>query len=364
MRVWLQNPFDNLPGAGFRKQRYWMMADAFVRAGHAVMLWTSNFSHAKKASRALNLDFSPGFDIRLVPTHPYSRNVSFRRAWSHLRYARDWERLALRESVRPDLIVTSFPTISAAAAALRLGRRFDVPVVVDVQDAWPETFERILPRWMLAPLRFKAQQIFASADLVTGVCERYRDLTARDDYFRAYLGIEILGSVPRETQGSVPIHGRLAYVGGTGRSYDLETVRKAVSRLGWELVVAGGENYLGKEDLERLLASCDVGVVPMADDSWVGIPNKFFDYAAAGLPIVSSLGGESAALLAQYRCGATYRSGDVDSLVVAIGKAVACGRGASRRLCEEVFDASKIYDEYVSAIAARTVDDPHCEQVR
>ena len=51
MTVWIQNPFDNLPQEGFRKQRYWLMAEAFVRAGHDVVYWTSDFSHATKAPR-------------------------------------------------------------------------------------------------------------------------------------------------------------------------------------------------------------------------------------------------------------------------------------------------------------------------
>ena len=28
MRVWLENPFDNLPLEGFRPQRYWLLAEA------------------------------------------------------------------------------------------------------------------------------------------------------------------------------------------------------------------------------------------------------------------------------------------------------------------------------------------------
>ena len=51
MTVWIQNPFDNLPSEGYRKQRYWMMCEAFVRAGHQVVFWTSDFSHAKKVQR-------------------------------------------------------------------------------------------------------------------------------------------------------------------------------------------------------------------------------------------------------------------------------------------------------------------------
>ena len=38
MTVWIQNPFDNLPCEGYRKQRYWLMAEAFARAEAAEKL--------------------------------------------------------------------------------------------------------------------------------------------------------------------------------------------------------------------------------------------------------------------------------------------------------------------------------------
>ena len=195
MTIWIQNPFDNLPLEGFRKQRYWLMAEAFVAAGHEVTYFTSDFSHATKRGRIIQQEFSSSVRIVFIKTLPYCRNAGLARIRSHRAYARTWERTA---QGRPDVIVSSMPTISAAAAAIRLGRRLGSRVVIDVQDAWPETFERLAPRglrWLarlaLLPLRLRARRIYRAADLVTGVCDRYRDLTRRSDYFRAYLGVEL-----------------------------------------------------------------------------------------------------------------------------------------------------------------------------
>ena len=354
MVVWIQNPFDNLPGEGFRKMRYSLMADAFARAGHDVVLWTSDFSHATKRSRALYGEQPEHVEVRLVKTLPYFRNVSIRRVVSHIAYARRFMHDALQAAesglARPALVVTAFPTISAAGASVRLARRLGAAAAVDVQDAWPETFERILPRWTLAPLRAKARRIFREADFVTGVCDRYRDLTGRDDYLRAYLGIE-LGERP-DPPHSRADRRRIAYVGGVGRTYDLDTVRRAAGSLGMDLAVAGGDNYLGREELEKFLSKCDVGVIPMSGDSWVGLPNKLFDYAKAGLPIVSSLTGETAALLEKYECGATYRAGDAVSLASAVVAALRCKPMASRWMCEAEFSAMSIYDDYVKNLAS------------
>ena len=54
MTVWIVNPFDNLPLEGYRPQRYWLMAQAFAAAGHDVVYWTSDFSHANKAPRIVD----------------------------------------------------------------------------------------------------------------------------------------------------------------------------------------------------------------------------------------------------------------------------------------------------------------------
>ena len=383
MVVWIQNPFDTLPSEGGRKMRYWLLSEAFARAGHRVTLWTSDFSHATKRKRALTSLASHDIEVRLIPTLPYSRNVSWARVRSHRAYATEWLRLAQDPSLlRPDLIVASIPTISGAEAALALGRRFGAKVVIDVQDAWPETFERLAPRGLrwaarlaLASLRRRARRVYRAADLVTGVCERYRDLTGRDDYFLAYHGIELgsressspsrLSRPLRPDSASRPAPLRLVYAGNLGRTYDLATVVAAVAAdPSLTLDVAGFGKFasdcprvrfhglLSEADLQRLFASCDIGVIPMAAESWVGIPNKFLDYARAGLKIVSSLGGETSGLLARWRCGATYRAGDAASFAQAVASAASTAAGASRRMCEALFDAAAICDAYVRRVTA------------
>ena len=382
MVVWIQNPFDNLPAEGYRKQRYWLMCEAFVRAGHQVVFWTSDFSHANKARRDVRRETGDGgIEVRLIPTMPYPKNVCLKRIASHRAYAREWSRLALENRTFehsehpeiPALVVTSTPTLSAATAALDLGRKLGAKVVVDVMDAWPETFERLAPkglRWIVKPflagMYRTARRIYREADLVTGVCERYRELTGRSDYHLAYHGIEVLADPavrhpPADGRRSV----RLVYVGNLGKTYDLATVVKAVeANPDFELDVAGyGEfacdcprvrfhGLLAAADLQALLGRCDVGIVPMKADSWVGVPYKFCDYSQAGLAIVSSLGGESSRLLEKYRCGTTYAAGDVSSLTAAIRQAVSLPCGASRRMCETEFDAVKIYDDYVAHVGA------------
>lgn len=383
MTVWIENPFDNLPLEGFRPQRFWLMAEAFARAGHDVTLWTADFNHTTKRARRIDPSAPPpAFTLRLVPAPPYAANVSFARIASHRAYAAAWERLAFcaGAAARPDILVVSSPPLATADAALRLARRFGARLVVDLMDAWPETFYRLLPRplrwsgrFLFAPMRRAARRLLSGADLVTGVCDRYEALAraaGARTWRTVYHGIALPPCPPRSAPEGPP---RLVYAGNLGRTYDLDTVIRALARLpDATLAIAGtGERapalkalaaalglggrvrfcgYLGEEALCALLAGSTAGVVPMADDSFVGFPYKFCDYARAGLPVLSSLGGESAALLARYGAGATYVSGDPASFARALSALPADAGARARRMAEDAFDAVRLYDGYVAAV--------------
>jgi glycosyltransferase involved in cell wall biosynthesis len=388
MTVWIENPFDNLPLEGFRPQRFWLMAEAFARAGHDVTLWTADFNHTTKRARRLDSTLPPPpFAVRLVPTRPYAANVSLSRIASHRAYAAAWERLAFcaGAAARPDVLIVSSPPLATGEAACRLARAFGARLVADIQDAWPETFYRLLPaplrragRLIFLPLHRTARRLYRSADLVTGVCDRYRPLVRAAGaraYERFYLGIDLPPAPPpRQTPACAP---RLVYAGNLGRSYDLSTVIAALPLLaGATLAIAGQgdadarlraeaakagvrarvrfHGYLGREALQRVLAEADVGIVPMSSDSFVGVPNKICDYAAAGLAVVSSLGGESADLLSRYGAGALYAPGDPRSLADAVRSLSADAGVRARRMAEAEFDAGRLYDGYVRAIERLT----------
>ena len=293
MTVWIVNPFDNLPSEGYRPQRYWLMARAFAQAGHRTTYWTSDFSHAHKAPRKLDgidsMADACGFRMKFVPTKPYSTNICLRRILSHRAFARTWRRLAEAEPERPDVVIASLPPLSSCAAALEFCRRAGARFIVDVQDAWPETFYRVAPAWMFAAFRATARRIYRSADAVTAVATRYIELAksygATAPSHLCHLGIwldavngerrkvkdEVKGEVKGENIPTSPftihhspftpktpftfhpspftpqtpftIHHSpftLLYLGAMGASYDLETVIDAVKEMeDVELDIAG-----------------------------------------------------------------------------------------------------------------------------
>ncbi len=378
MRVWIVNPFDNLPDEGCRPQRYWLMARAFVRAGHGVVLWTQDWSHARKARREVRRDSGEGFEVRGVHVPGYGRNVCLRRVWSHWRFAARWLAEALREEEAPDLVVVSSPPLLAARAVRAFCARRGAEYVVDIMDAWPETFERVVPRWALGWARAVAGRNYRGAARVTAVARRYLDLArgygAKAPMLLCHHGIDLgRGGALRAARPARPADGavRVAYVGNMSLSYDLSTAIDAVASdggLSLDLAGAGPDEpalraraagcgrirfhgYLGDEALRLMLSEADVGLVPMFDESCVGVPYKLADYAAAGLPVASSLHGETEEMLRRFSAGATYRAGDAEALRRAVRRAAGCGEGA--RALAGTFDAPSLYRGYVDFVMGR-----------
>ena len=373
--------------------RFWLMSEAFRKAGHKVVYWTSDFSHANKKKRVLDSGVETPFNIEILETQPYFKNVSLRRLKSHRKLAKTFLKVA-REAIRngrckaPDLIIASSPPLGLVDASHTIASETGAKVIVDIMDAWPETFERVVPRFLLWPLRRLARRNYLRAAAITTVADNYVELARSygfsKDIRRFYHGItkgdsphlsspisHLSSPIPHPSKGTVPL--RIVYAGNMGRSYDLATAVEAIGELGAlaTLDIAGkGEQeaslkvlveekgikgvtfhgYLSGTELGELLNDSDIGLVPMDPSSCVGIPYKLADYVKSSLAVVSSLGGESARLLNEYGAGVSYSFGESASLVQAVKSLLPRlteMRKASSRMLDEQFDSCRIYDSYV-----------------
>jgi len=359
MRVWIINPFDELPSEPGRPGRYSTLASLLDEHGHEVVWWTAAFSHRYKQPRKpVSSGNGHPATIRQVSVPHYRRNVGFARIWSHARFGRNLERdaraaVASGELPVPDRLIASFPPLEAGEAALRLGQEWGVPVSLDVQDAWPESFARFIPGGttvqglVLAPWRRRAHRVFSEVERVAGVgrafLEYAESLGTTGPTHLTYLGAHFDEEPGVAREGRSPESPlRLLYLGNVGRSQDLSTVVEGVGLLvsaGFRVTldVAGvGEKweslrtevekrglqgvvtlhgFLDGAELELLVSRAHVGVNPIRADSLIACPNKVADYLAAGLPVLNTLPGELAEMLSQFDCGGQYVIGDAGSLV-------------------------------------------------
>jgi glycosyltransferase involved in cell wall biosynthesis len=377
-----------------------MLADELLGRGHRVTWWTSRVDHFTKSYfdvAADSLALAPNYQLKFLDGRLYHRNLSVDRLVNHWQIGRAFRRECGAVD-RPDAILSSFPTIELCVEAVRVARKIGVPVVLDVRDLWPDIFvhaapapARPLAKAVLWPYFAATRRALAQADgliavspgyLEWGLAKASRAARPNDRVFP--LAYRLPDPTP-QTRASgrdllrehhIPEDALVCLFAGTlGRTYDLAPVIEAARRLGtsgsrrfhflicgegergaqWRDMATGLTNvtftgWLDQTRMRGALASAHIGVAAYAADAPQGLPNKVIEYLAAGLPIVSSLAGETEALLAAEDCGSTFGAGDPDSLVNALRSlsddaARAAISARARRLFESRFRAETIYSE-------------------
>ncbi len=368
--------------------RYELLARELVALGHEVVWWSSDFHHLRKKRREVEPVYTDqGIQIRLVATAAYRANVSWARLRSHRLYAGEWQRgaagaLARGELKCPDALIFSVPPLGLYDAARHFKDCCGCRLFADVQDAWPENFYQLAPgalRWVLKLLLHgmhkRAQRTYTGCDYLTAVSEKYLRL-AESYGCRCEREVFPLGRLLPERSEAGESDDRflkLVYIGNLGVSYDLETMLQGVVRLSEEgvalrLEIAGDgpgrrrveeyvrkhggvirfHGYLPEKELSALMRGCDVGIIPMKEESLVAVPNKLVDYASHGLAVINGLTSESDALLQRCRAGVLYERGSVESFKGAVmdyykeRELLKQHQQNSRKMAEELFDAHQI----------------------
>jgi glycosyltransferase involved in cell wall biosynthesis len=346
--------------------RMGMLASALASEGADVHWVSSTFLHLGRrlyASTDVQLAPEPGYALHLLHAGRFTRNLSFERYRFHRRFARRVKEYC-RTLPPPDVIVCAFPLIELAAWAVRYGRELGVPVIVDVRDLWPDTILDIFPRPLRPIARLalaadfrRARYAFRNATALTAMshgvlrwalAKAGRTASPDDRVFPIGFPTPAAGQRPvpsaRLEAWLAALESRrlFVYVGTLGMTYDLdvilvtarllaeagcrephfvlvgtgprlETIRRAAATL--PNVTAPG--WLEQSEIRTLLGRAYAGLLP-----WDGIPdampNKFFEYAAAGLPVVSSAAGELNDLIRHERIGSTFSTGDPSSLEAAL----------------------------------------------
>lgn len=406
MTIWLISPYGPIPGEGWRDYRLALVGKALAAAGYESIWWTANFSHHFKRYRSEgweDREVVPGFTLRLVPTASYTKNVSVGRLRFQRRFAANVLARGRREP-RPSLIFGVDPPQPIGTLSRKLAQHHRVPLVLDVMDQWPELFALALP----APIRPAAPLIFwpwrrvrarnyESASAITALAENYLKIALTDapstrnkPHFTAFNGIDVeeFRAVLRNPVPLPPLPAKspadvwAIYAGTLGSNYDVDGIMAAATELKSmqsrvTILVAGSGprvpdlqdfiarnaltnlHYLGKLDHDVLISlygRCDIGIAPYGPQSNVEMPDKAYDYLAAGLPIVNSLRGELADFLARSGTGVQYEAGNGAELarqLDTLARDEAARTAMARRAWEEGtrFDARVQYAKFAPLIA-------------
>jgi len=367
LRIWLITIGEPLliDGTNERLYRTGILANMLVERGHEIIWWTSTFNHVRKKQR-FNIDTSieinDCFNIRLLHSVSYKKNMSINRIINHHEIAYKFSKLARLES-QPDIILCSFPTIELSLAATRYGKERSVPVVIDVRDLWPDIIVDLFPKKIRRLVKaalfvfFKnTRKVFRECVSIIGLSDGYlqwglsyagRERNINDAVFPlCYKKPNVTSNQLKSAKVSLKNIGVNSskiicwFVGMFGKTYNLSTIIDAARHLdkqsikNVQFVLSGnGENYskwfkqagglsnivfTGWVDFPQiayLMNIADIGLAAYAEGAPQGLPNKIFEYFCAGVPVLSSLKGETEALLNYNGCGFTYKTDDVESFL-------------------------------------------------
>lgn len=376
--------------------RYRSFADILCKEYNLEVV-TSTFCHLKKEQRnksELHIEALP-YKMTLCYEKGYSKNISLRRINSYTEFGKN-ALLYIKERKKPDLILVSVPSLAVADYISRYAKANEIPLIIDIQDLWPEAFKMvisipILSDIIFAPMMWQANRIYSRADVIMAVSDTYvargKRVNPSADTLSIYIGTDS-GLIKEKTEGiEVPKEKEkfvIGYVGALGYSYDIKGVIDAIELLKQEglaenikfKVMGEGvcraefENYAKKSGVDceftglleygrmmKTLMTCDIAVNPIVGRSASSVINKVSDYAAAGIPVINTQNSkEYRELLARYGAGLNVENGNVRELADAIlkyynDKECRAASGANeKKMYDELFDRTRIYPKLVEKI--------------
>lgn len=404
--VTIGEPLPILEGAHDRALRTGYFSQFLAGRGHDVTWWTSAFDHAHKkmiAGGAGSTRVRQGLEIKMMNGGGYKANVSVERLRDHRKLAREFA-IAVRREARPDIILSSFPTVELSLAAVEYGRETGVPVVLDVRDMWPDIFLEEVPVWMrrparvlLTPLFRQAERACRSATAITGITRALvewglqRGERVGSEFDKAFPMGYTTRVPPRDriaeaeaywTDMGVPADSKdrtICFFGNMGRMFDLVPVVESAAQLArrgvpvrfvlcgtgerleqYRKMAAGMGNvilpgWVDEAKIHVLLRRSYAGLDPLPDryDYLATINNKAIEYLSAGVPVLSSpVRGVLAETLARFDCGASCAAQNAGALADLVQYACANPEVWTRKAAnakaffERDLAAEKVYENF------------------
>lgn len=382
-----------LPGCA-GNNRCWQFARQWRDAGHEVTFVSSDAylpdDHPLKVKKGgvLHTELE-GIELILLPVR-YDHLMSFqRRVGSFLEFFRQAKRLIRK------LNPADYDAVLAYSAPLSVGElgrwaaaRMGKPLFFEVADVWPEVpigMGIVRSKRMKHWLNHRTDAVYAAAQRVFPYSEGMAELIMARGVPAAKLlpipnGADLasIEFVPRSSELHNPVE--FIYTGTIGVANDLTQLMWAMHeveqqhRADIRLTVVGQGNDarrvqalarrldlrqvifqppVSREAATRLLDQADVGIVCFAPYPVLeaNSATKFFDYLAAGLPILTNYQGWQARYLNQYRCG---MAAPQDNLMALAQNILFLANSAERRaefsragrqLAEDHFDRRKLAQE-------------------
>lgn len=335
-----------------------------VANGHHVDMITSSVNLPDEWKRPVGFYDLKFEDIYFhVCNINYSNNMNFyQRLKSFVGFAHAASRIA-KSLPRPDIVFASSTPLTIGIPGIHAAKYHKCPMVFEVRDCWPEIpialgwlrnpILRILAYWLQRRIyRFADHIVALSPDMKNVIVESgvsaskvsvIPNCSDIDLFKPSSCDFEFRHQMGWPKDAIVAIHpGAMGQVNGLGAILDAAVrLRDLAPRVICVLIGDGKERSalearkaaegidnviiqgaIPKKQMPRLTAAADIGLMTVLPipELYANSANKFFDYLAAGLPIVMNYGGWKAELLRESGAGLASPPGENDAFATLIAE--------------------------------------------
>ncbi len=361
-KIWLVYPYGQVYGEKGRLARYNLFGLELSKKNYQVIWWTANFNHTEKEYRSegwKTINVNKNYKTILIPTFHYKKNVSIGRLIFENKYARGLGRVMSKYS-RPDLIIIAGTGIfNAFEPCFSYAKKNNIPIIYDIMDIpLIESYFRrnnkiIAPiaKVAMAVERKREKRFFDYIQGVTGLGKNQLQYAlGRVGNRKVQSELVYNGNDVKRIRTDMAMHYNTLnlnkdkdwvwclFIGALGPSYDIDTIIKCADKClknhdKIKFLIAGDGpqknsvieassrnsnlkymGFLSMEELAELYSYGDIGLCAFSDFSTVDMPDKFYDYCAAGLAVINSLKGEVKDYINNSHLGLQYKAGDADDL--------------------------------------------------
>ncbi|WP_090143136.1 glycosyltransferase family 4 protein [Limnohabitans sp. DM1] len=378
--------------------RSYAMARKLIERGHQVTMVCGSFSGGNTGlsspySKGVRRGSVDGIDVVEFDLAYSNHDGLLKRSWTFMKFALRSVMLALREPY--DLVFATTTPLTAGIPGIVARWLRGKTFVFEVRDLWPE-----LPRamgvirnpvvlWAMGVLEWASYRsahalVGLSPGIVEGIMHRgvQRERVALVPN-GCDLDLFAQDATPWRPEGVAPTDLMAVFAGTHGMANGLDAVLEAAAELkrrgrgDIKLVLIGNgklkpalqaraarealdnvvfHDPVNKTRLASLMAATDLGLQVLANVPafYFGTsPNKFFDYIAAGLPVLNNYPGWLADMIDENSCGFAVTPDDAAAFADAL-ECAAADRNAlkemgrrGRKLAQDQFDRHLLADRWV-----------------
>jgi glycosyltransferase involved in cell wall biosynthesis len=358
MNIWLIMSGEPLEMFGERPHRVGILSKMLVKQGHNVTWFTTTYDHqSKKYFYSKTVEIKNRFGVNMIFLHsetPYIKNISLSRIKNHQEVSNQFTKVASQEE-KPDIILCAFPTIELSYEAIKYGQKYNVPIIIDIRDMWPDVFLDVLPKFLkplgkllLNSYYKKTKYIFQNATTLVSMTDEFikygltygnRKKSELDQSFSfGYVPFTLQEKHEKQAINKFKNVGvdfekfTICYFGTIGKQFDfshmihvaqevtdiqfvicgngteMENLKKETSDL--ENIILPG--WVNQNEIWTLMKYSKAALAPYIhkENFLLNLTNKPIEYLAGGLPILSSINGVLGSLITKNNCGFIYKNSD------------------------------------------------------